>query len=146
MTARYNGDSSDNPVSTNCADESVMVSATSVAGSGTIFTHNNQASFNFTISDKNGPLTGTLTYTEQRRIKLTSESITEFTVLGPQATIRGFGTIPNSKPKGKPIPVSFSAFAVDNGNPGTPKDMFSIQISTPYYGTGNLTSGNITIK
>jgi hypothetical protein len=147
IIARYNGDTSNNPVSTNCADESVMVSATSVTGSGTIFTHNNQASFNFMVSDKNGPLTGTLTYTDVKGgMKLTSTLITEFTVLGPEATIRGAATIPNSKPGGKPIPVSFSAFAVDNGNPGTPKDMFSIQISTPYYGTGHLTSGNIAIK
>ncbi|HEY3837208.1 MAG TPA: sialidase family protein, partial [Bryobacteraceae bacterium] len=99
ITARYNGDSSNNPVSTNCADESVMVSATSVTGTGTIFTHNNQANFNFTISDKNGPLTGTLTYTDVKGgMNLTSEFITEFTVLGPQATIRGGGTITNSKP------------------------------------------------
>ncbi len=147
MTARYNGDVSNNPVATTCADESVMVSATSVIGSGTIFTHNNQASFKFNFSDKNGPLTGTLTYTDVKGgIKLTSNQITQFTVLGPQATVRGGGTLANSAPKGKPIPISWAVVAVDNGTPGTPKDVFSIMISLPYYATGNLTSGNITIK
>ena len=35
--------------------------------------------------------------------------------------------------------------ATDNGNPGTPKDTFTIQISLPYNANGNLTSGNIVV-
>ncbi len=118
-------------------------------GSGTIFTHNNQASFSFNVTDNNkkGTPSGTLTYTDTKGgIKLTSTSISSISLNGNQASFSGKGTIPNSKPKGKPIPVSFSVVATDNGTPGTPKDTFQIQISTPYFASGNLTSGNITVN
>jgi len=118
-------------------------------GSGTIFTHNNQASFSFNITDNNkkGTPSGTLSYTDTKGgIKLTSTAITSISLNGNQASFSGKGTIPNSKPKGSPIPVSFSVVAVDNGTPGTPKDTFQIQISTPYFASGNLTGGNITVN
>ncbi len=117
-------------------------------GSGTIFTHNNQASFNFTISDNNkkGTPSGTLTYTDTKGgIKLTSTAITSITLNGKQATFSGKGTIPGSNPR-KPTQVSFTVVATDNATPGTPKDTFSIQISSPYYASGNLTSGNIVVN
>ncbi len=117
-------------------------------GSGTISTHNNQASFSFNISDNNkkGTPSGTLTYTDVKGgIKLTSTAITAITLTQNQAKFSGKGTIANSNPKKKPIPVSFTVIAVDNGTPGAPKDTFTIQISSPYYATGNLTSGNIVV-
>ncbi len=117
-------------------------------GSGTIFTHNNQASFSFNISDNNkkGTPSGTLSYTDLKGgIKLTSTAITSIKLVDNQATFSGKGTIANSAPHGKPVPVSFTVVAVDNGNPGAPKDTFTIQISSPYYATGNLTSGNIVV-
>ncbi len=96
-------------------------------GTGTIFTRNNQASFSFNISDnnRNGTPSGTLTYTDVKGgIKLTSTAITGITLTGNQAYFTGYGTMPNSNPRGRPIPVSFSVTAVDNGTPGAPKDTF----------------------
>jgi hypothetical protein len=119
-------------------------------GTGTIFANNNQASFSFNISNNNkkGKPSGTLTYTDVKGgIKLTSAAITAITLNQNQATFTGYGTIPNNKkPNGKPIQVSFSVTAVDNGNPGAPKDTFAIQISVPYFATGHLTSGNIVVN
>ena len=118
-------------------------------GSGTIFTHNNQASFSFSVSDNNkkGTPSGSLTYTDIKGgIKLTSNLITGVTLITNQATITGGGTIANSNPKRKSIPVSFTAVATDNGTPRAPKDVFTIQISSPYSAAGNLTSGNITVN
>ncbi len=116
-------------------------------GSGTILTHNNQASFSFNISDDNteGTPSGMLSYTDTKGgIKLTSTAITAITLDQNQATFSGKGTIPGSKPN-KPIAVSFTVIATDNGTPGAPKDTFEIEISSPYFANGNLTSGNIVV-
>ena len=105
-------------------------------GSGTISTHNHQASFSFNISDASATPSGTLTYTDTKGgIKLTSTSISSVSLVGTQATFSGKGTLPGSKPT-KPIPVSFTVVAVDNGTPGTPNDTFQIQISSPYSASG----------
>lgn len=116
-------------------------------GTGTIFTNNNQASFSFNISNNNkkGTPSGTLTYTDVKGgIKFTSTAIASISLVNNQATFTGKGTIPGSKPT-KPVTVSFTAIATDNGTPGAPKDVFTIQISSPYYATGHLTSGNIVV-
>jgi hypothetical protein len=117
-----------------------------VTGTGTIFTHGNQASFNFTANNKNNaPLTGSLTYTDTAGgIKLTSTQLTTLTFNGKSAQFTGFGTIPGKKPN-KPTPVSFTVQVTDNGTPGTNKDTFLIQISTPYSASGKLTSGDIKV-
>jgi hypothetical protein len=152
--AVYSGDSNNNGASDNGQNESETVTKPvahlgTANGSGTIFTHNNQASFSFSVSDNNkkGTPSGSLTYTDIKGgIKLTSNLITGVTLITNQATITGGGTIANSNPKRKPIPVSFTAVATDNGTPRAPKDVFTIQISSPYSAAGNLTSGNITVN
>ena len=67
-----------------------------------------------------------------------SGKITSLTFSGNQAHLTGTG-----KANGKK--VSFSIDVTDNGDPGTPNDTFSIQLSNGYSASGNLTSGNITI-
>ncbi len=114
-------------------------------GSGTILTHNNQASFSFDVSNARGRDHGILSFNDVKgKTKLTSTEITSVTLLQNQATFSGKGTIANPAPRGKPIAVSFTAVATDNGTPGT-KDTFQIQISSPYFASGNLTSGNIAV-
>jgi hypothetical protein len=114
-------------------------------GSGTIFTTNG-ASFSFNISNTGGTPSGTLTYTETKgTVKLTSTAITSISLVGTQATFSGKGTLPGKKPN-KPIQVSFTVIAVDNGTPGAGKDTFQIQISSPYSANGTLTSGNIVVN
>ena len=151
--ATYAGDANNNTATDNGQSETEVASPAkppphhgTANGSGTIFTHNNQASFSFSISDNNkkGTPSGTLTYTDTKGgIKLTSTAITAINLVNNQATFSGKGTIPGSKPK-KPVAVSFTVVATDNGTPGT-KDTFEIQISSPYTADGNLTSGNIVV-
>jgi hypothetical protein len=47
--------------------------------------------------------------------------------------------------KGGKRSLSFTVNVTDNGDPGT-LDTFSIQISNGYSASGNLTSGNISIR
>jgi uncharacterized repeat protein (TIGR02543 family) len=115
-------------------------------GSGTISNQNNRPSFSFSVSDNNkkGNPSGSLSYTDTKfNIKLTSTAITAISLVNNQATFSGKGTMPGSKPS-KPVQVTFTVVATDNGTPGT-RDTFTIQISTPYYASGNLTSGDIMV-
>jgi hypothetical protein len=117
------------------------------SGTGTIPGHGDSASFTFNVQNTGKKMkpAGSLSYKDSAaQINLTSTSITSVTFNGKRVRFSGAGTIPSSKGKGKPTPVSFSVDATDNGTPGT-KDTFLIQISTSYSANGNLLTGNIKV-
>jgi uncharacterized repeat protein (TIGR02543 family) len=113
-------------------------------GTGTISNQTNRPSFSFSVSNNNkkGNPSGTLSYNDTKfNIKLTSTAITSISLVNNQATFSGKGT--NSNNPRKPVQVTFTVVATDNGT--GPRDTFMIQISPNYSATGNLTSGDIAV-
>lgn len=64
---------------------------------------------------------------------------TSLVISGNHAQIRG------SAKTGRRSQVSFTIDATDNGDPGTPNDVFSINMSNGYSAGSNLTGGNLRI-
>ena len=71
-------------------------------------------------------------------LSFNSSKFTSLTFNGNQAHFTGTGRIGKSR-------VSFTVDVTANGTPGT-LDTFSIQFSTGYSASGNLTSGDLTIR
>ena len=70
-------------------------------------------------------------------ISFRSTNVTTLTFNGNSAHIAGVGK--NGKAR-----VSFTVDVIDNGYPGT-NDFFSIDLSTGYLASGNLTSGDLSV-
>jgi hypothetical protein len=83
---------------------------------------------------------GTVSYNDPASsIFFDSSKITGLSFNGNQAHLTGIASHTKKKT------VTFTIDATDNGTPGT-LDTFSIQLSTGYSASGNLTSGDITIQ
>ena len=69
----------------------------------------------------------------------TASKFSSLVITGNQARFRGTAKL------SKRSSVNFTVDVVDNGDPGTPLDTFSIQLSNGYSASGNLTNGNIRL-
>ncbi len=109
-------------------------------GAGWILVSGKKANFGFNAQKKGiAAPTGHLTYDDKAsKVKVMSESITELTVVGNRATIRGTCTV--NKVSG----FTFTVDAFDNGEAGS-SDTFRIQLSTGYNEGGTLGGGNIQV-
>ena len=72
-------------------------------------------------------------------LSLSANKVAGLTFNGNQAHFTGTAKIGKRK-------ASFSVDATDNGQPGTPNDIFSISISNGYSASGHLTSGDILFQ
>jgi len=110
-----------------------------VAGIGTIATASGTGRFQFNVVEQtNGRITGQFSYKDSAAgINLTTNSFSNFNIIGEEAGLRGTAKIHNA-------PVTFNVTALDlDGTNAT--DQFSIRLSTGYSASGNLTSGRVYV-
>jgi len=116
-----------------------------VEGSGSILgPHGGQATFRLDVKmqkvKKTTKIVGSFSYSDPTTpLSFSSNKITGLTFNGNHA--RFIGT---AKPS-KKSQISFTVDVTDNGTPGT-LDTFSLQVSSGYSASGNLTGGNIFIR
>jgi len=90
-------------------------------------------------SKKKTTVVGGLSYSDPAsNVSFSSTKVTTLTFNGNQAHIAGTGKVGKKK-------VSFSVDVTDNGFPGT-LDLFSISLSDGYAASGNLATGDISIR
>jgi hypothetical protein len=123
-----------------------------VEGSGTITgPSGDQASFSINLhqqnSKKKSGIVGSFNYSDPAAsLSINGSKISSLTFSGNSAHFTGTSSTGKSagkKGKGGKGTISFTVDVTDNGS-GT-SDTFSIQTSTGYSASGNLTSGDVTI-
>lgn len=111
-------------------------------GGGSILVSGTRAHFSFEVKRK-GPLgapEGKLAYDDrQNKVKVASESISSFEVVGNGAKFSGPCTI------NKQSSHSFTVEVFDQGEAGT-SDTFKITLDTGYTASGTLSTGNVQVK
>lgn len=110
-----------------------------VTGGGQILVAGNAVTFGFTAKS-NGGLKGRCTVVDRETKQvIRCLDVTALSRFGNQATIYGNATVDG-------VPTTYQIHVVDNGEPGTGVDTFSITTASGYSASGTLTSGNIQVR
>lgn len=144
--ATYNGDTNNFSRATVCGDanESVVVSGTSVTGSGTVAASScNRISFRLSATrNSRHQIVASMYYNDPcKNLHFDNPKITSLNFFANTVTFSGTARVLGARTQN----VNFTVTLTDNGSPGT-LDKLSISMSNGYSVNANLGSGGIAIK